>query len=312
MPLKSSPQEILQLTHTFLKMQVFPALAWPELERSVEHWLSRHDGVQSMVIDVLPALAYGALGGHPKTALPLNSSWVLYLIAARVFDDVQDNEGEGRPWNEFGLSQALPVGVGLMSAAGVCLSDSSFDGNIARALQHMFSMVGVKAAQAQRYERTDTLYNTSLENYFAHIIGTTAQVFALGAQAGGYLYGVEEVWLRALSRYGFNSGMKSAILDDCQDLVGSEYASSDLENGRYRLPVLYALAQPDTHLRSCLQAVLKEIAEGKSSASEAVELLHRMGAITWCLNLAQVYQQKALDSLTLLPKDTQEVLAEYV
>ena len=78
MPLKSSPQEILQLTHTFLKMQVFPVLAWPELERSVEHWLSRHDGVQSIVIDVLPALAYGALGGHPKTALPLNSSWVLY------------------------------------------------------------------------------------------------------------------------------------------------------------------------------------------------------------------------------------------
>lgn len=309
---KIPPQEILQLTHTFLTTQVFPVLDWPELEQAVDHWIGRHDGVRSMFVDTLPALVYDALGGYPEKVVPLNSSWLLYLIAARVFDDIQDGEGEGRPWNKFGLSLALPLGIGLMSAGGVCLSHNTFDGETARALQQMFCRVGVGAAQAQQYELIRGRDDDTLENYFSHIIGATAKIFAVGTRAGGYLYGVEGKMLDALSDYGFNVGMKSAIIDDCQDLMASEYSSSDLVNGRYRLPILYAMAQPDSHRQIQLQALLTEAKHDQTAVGEAVALLETMGAITWCLNLAQVYRQKALDTVTGFPENVREVLAEYV
>lgn len=265
-----------------------------------------------MVTDTLPALVYGALGGCVETALPLNGSWLLYLMAARVFDDIQDGEGEGHPWNRQGLLPALPVGIGLMSTAAICLSQQQADRDTLCSLYRLFGLTGVGAAQAQRNERSDPDKNEVLESYFAHIIGATAQVFAAGARAGGCLFGVGEQTLTALSDFGYNLGMKLAILDDCHDLTAGPGSSSDVVNGRYRLPVLYALAQPVTPAQSQLRRMLQEAQENKAVVADAVGLLDDMGAIAWSLNLAQVYQEKALSALSRLPDKNSGVLAAYV
>lgn len=312
MPEKTSSRDILQLTHSFLTTQILPNLNWSELDWAVDHWVNRHVDSKSMVVDALPALVYGALGGSVETALPLNSSWLLYLIAARVFDDIQDGEGEGHPWNRRGLLLALPVGIGLMSTAAVCLSQQQADHDTLRSLYHLFGLTGVGAAQAQRNEQIEPGKSEVLESYFAHIIGATAQVFAAGARAGGCLFGASEQTLVALSDFGYNLGMKYAILDDCHDLAGVSSSSSDLANGRYRLPVLYALAQPVSVTQSQLHTMLQKARGDETAIIEVVGLLDELGAIAWSLNLAQVYRNKALAALSGLPEDSLEVLGAYV
>jgi len=309
---KSSPHGILQLTHAFLKTQILPDLNWPELDRAVDHWVNRHTEAKGMVVDTLPALVYGALGGCIETALPLNSSWLLYLVAARVFDDIQDGEGEGHPWNRRGWRLALPVGIGLMSAAAVCLSQQQTDQDTVRSLYHLFGLAGVGAAQAQRNEQIESDKSGALESYFAHIIGATAQIFAAGVQSGGHLFGASEQTLKILSDFGYNLGMHYAILDDCHDLVGSPDSSSDVANGRYRLPVLYALAQPTSSVQSQLRILLPKAEGNETAVVEVVGLLNEIGAIAWSLNLAQVYREKALTALSRQPDDSLAVLEAYV
>ena len=265
-----------------------------------------------MFTDTLPALVYGAFGGCVEKVVPMNSGWLLYLIAARVFDDIQDGEGDGRPWNRHGLSHALPVGIGLMSAATVCLSHQTADEDTLRSLYHMFGVAGVEAAQAQWNELdSGVLESDALDAYFTHIIGATAKIFAAGAWAGGCLFGAEEQTLKALYEYGYDVGMKFAILDDCQDLMASEYSSSDLASGRYRLPVLYAMAQPDHPAQPQLRTLLREANRSEVTVTAAIDLLDEMGAIAWSLDLAQVYQQKALAALEILPEDVKGMLAAY-
>jgi len=314
MPEKISPHDILQSTHAFLKTRILPTLNWPELDIAVDHWINRHEGdPNNMFTDTLPAIVSVAFGKHVEMVVPMNSGWLLYLIAARVFDDIQDGEGNGRPWNRHGLSHTLPVGIGLMSAATVCLSHQTADADTLRSIYHMFGMTGVEAAQAQWNERIDDVWGSdALDAYFAHIIGATAKVVAVGAWAGGFLSGAKGQTLKALYDYGYNVGMKFAILDDCQDLIASEYSSSDLVNGRYRLPVLYAMGQPDHSARSQLRILLQGAKNSKATEIQAVKLLDEMGAIAWSLNLAQVYQQKALGVLDVLSKDVKETLAAHV
>jgi geranylgeranyl pyrophosphate synthase len=305
-----------QYTHDFIRTQISPILDWSDFEAAIAHWLNRQDDASpetAYYTDVFPALIYIAVGGDYPKSIPLTAFWLLNILAARVFDDIQDQQGECNPWNQGGLVQSLPTGLALLTAANICFSHLESDIDAFRAIQNAFGRAGALAAKAQRLTPTTDLSSNSLEQYFFHIIGATAEIFATGAWAGGRLKTVDETTLNALREFGYNIGMRIAILSDCFDLQPASLDKpSDLTSGSYRLPVLYAasLTEHPDH-PELMELLTKGKLEG-GRYDTAITLLENMEAISWSVQLATEFQNRAIAALNSLPEYTQEALANYV
>lgn len=281
--------------------------------QAVDCWRQRHtEPGATMFTDVLPAVVYQSLGGKSADVWPLAGGWLLHLLAARIFDDMQDGEGLARPWMQRGPVLALPLGIGVLEAASLCLVHLADQGDTLRDILQVLSQTGMQAARAQAREPLHDLSEIALEAYFDHIIATTGEVFAAGAWMGGRLYDADESILSALHVFGYNFGLTAAILDDCQDVQPIDgQGDSDLVKGRFRLPVLYAAAQTEhpaqPHLLNLLQKPLSS-----TQAMEVVGLLEEMAAIDWSLQVAAVFREKAIVALSGVPEPARSELLVYV
>jgi geranylgeranyl pyrophosphate synthase len=304
------PREIRHLANEFIQAEILPVVEWPELELSIETWVSSRQGVHT---DIWPALTYTATGGEIQKGIPLAALWLLQILAARVFDDIQDGEGLENPWQQRGLEQALPTGIALLTAANICLAHLPTDVETFKAVVQALARAGTLAAKAQSRPPRDWSAQ-ALGPYFEHLIATTGQIFATGAWVGARLNGVTDAsTLHALYEFGLNSGMKMAIVSDCADLQPQKIGKlSDLTARVYKLPVLYAMSRTDAPYHDDLLKLL----EGDASLTgnrlkEAVSILDEMGAITWSLNIAADFQNRALAALHTLPDEISGVLTSY-
>lgn len=303
-------------TYEFIRAHVLSPLSWKEFESAVEHWISgrENSSVKSNYSDVLPALAYVALGGAAETAIPLTAAWMLYIFGARVLDDIQDQDASHQPWTQGGLGQSIPIGVTPLSATAICFSYLETDAGTLKELLAGFGRTAVMAAKMQSFPTNSYASNESVERYFSHVIATTAELFAVGAWAGGRLWTRDENTLDALREFGFGLGMKTAIVLDCRDLKPkSTKKLSDLTAGRYKLPVLYAAAALTEHPDHAL--LMKLLEEGRLSGDRLetlVAVLEEMGALSWSVHLALEYENKARLALDIVPDAAKKVLMDYV
>ena len=303
-------------TYEFIRAHILPVIDWPKFESTVEYWIDRRENasVKSNYSDVLPTLSFTALGGDAETSLPLSAAWMFYILGARVLDDIQDQDALGKPWTEGGLGQSIPIGVTLLSITNICLSHLETDIVTFQEILAGFGQTGALAAKHQSFPTNSYKSAEALEQYFTHIIATTAELFAVGAWAGGRLHTTDENILQALRDFGFGLGMKTAIVLDCRDLKPvSPYKPSDLTGGSYKLPVLYAVSTLMDHPDHGL--LVKLLQEGDLSGDRldtAVGVLENMGALSWSIQVALEYENKARLALDSLPDTAKKVLVDYV
>lgn len=300
-----------QQTYSFVCSDVLPFLAWPELETAVSYWVEQHQISPNKIYnDIFPLLSNSALGGSIEQATPLAAFWLLNIIAARVFDDIQDDEGAHRPWNAAGLAQALPIGIALLNIADICLTHLQVSRETFRELITRLKRIAALAARAQRYPPTKT---TTLAQYLENSLALTGEIIAIGAWAGARLQTSDPKMLQAFYQYGQSIGMKMAILSDCHDLSPQEVGKrSDLTVSTYKLPVIYAVSITEHVLQAELKALLQtEDPLTGSRLQKVIHLLEEIGSIAWCNQLAEYFQQLANTSLKELPNDVQKRLHTY-
>ena len=299
-----------QQTYSFVCSEEMPFLAWPELETAVAYWVEQHcTNPQKIGNDIFPLLSYHALEGCGERAIPLAAYWMLNIIAARVFDDIQDDEGLQNPWNNDGLVQALPTGIALLNVADICLTYLDFPHETVQALIKMLKRVTALAAKAQRTPLTKA---TTLTEYLENSLALTGEIVAVGAWAGARLQTSDPKILQAFYQYGQNLGMKMAILSDCFDLIPQESKLSDLTVATYKLPVIYALSLTQHKKRAELKDLLADEVLQGTRLQTAITLLEEVGAISWCVQLADHFQQQANESLLDLPSEVRNKLQTYV
>jgi len=88
------------------------------------------------------------------------------------------------------------------------------------------------------------------DEYFSVIGGKTASLIRTSARLGALTGGAERDVIEAISEWAWEMGLVFQMADDVLDLVADESflgkpAGSDIGEGTYTLPVLYALAGPD-------------------------------------------------------------------
>lgn len=304
------------LTYDFVRTHIYPVLNWNEFESIVEYWIAGRDNasIESNYSDVLPSLAYIAIGGDMETSIPLSAAWMFYILGARVLDDIQDQDAPNKPWTQDGLGKSIPVGTALINIPNICLSYLKTDIDTYKEISSGFGRTGALAAKIQSFPTKTYASPQSLEQYFTHVIATTVEIFAAGAWAGGRLGTTDSNTLQALREFGYGLGMKTAIVLDCRDLKpNSPGKPSDLTVGSYKLPVLYAVSTLTDHPDYDL--LMEGLQQGNLTGErlkKIVAILENMGAITWSLQVALEFQDKAHRALESLSSQARKVLVNYV
>lgn len=306
--LKSPPFHAGRLaaeTYTFIEKQILPGPNWPVFDNllrdSREKW-SRPPFVHT---DVFPALVCQAAGGDPFRAVPLAAAWLLYTLAGRIFDDLQDDEGEEQPWIRQGAASSVSIGLFAVGAANAALSQLLVDRQTLSDVLSAFGNVLALAAKAQTTKLS--LKGLTVERYFAHIAAKTGIVFATGAWAGARVAepAASTIITNALYDFGMNLGMAIQIADDCEDL-----GPSDLHHRNFTLPVIFALSQEGHRQHPTLKSLL-ENRPGENWVEDTVGVLTEMGAIEWSLRVATAYRAKAMVALEPLSQDSIAALIAF-
>jgi len=295
--------------YQYIRHQIFPFLEWQSFEASVSYWIHDLNTQQAFGV-VLPTAVFNAFGDDITHSFPVSAFWTLNTMAARVFDDIQDQQGQNSPWNSQGVGYALTTGIGALTSANICLSQLDADHETVRDILNMFGKIGTLAAKAQSLPPHNQL---SLNAYFDFIISVTANAFAAGAWAGGRLKTTDETILDALYQFGHNLGIASAIINDCRDLnPNAPDKKSDLFLNLYTLPVIYALSLTEHPHHADLMKLLSYKPINSDLVDQVIFLLEEMNAITWCAQMTTVFKQKAYSSLNCLPEKVKQKLIRYV
>jgi len=147
-------------------------------------------------------------------------------------------------------------------------------------------------------------YNLAEGDYFAVIMGKTAQLIGatceIGALAGGAESGVRE----ALRDYGLHLGCAFQIIDDLLDYLGDEASTgksvgNDLREGKMTLPLIIAMARAEDTDRERLLAMLASVEERHSGFAEASALIARYDGFTLARQKAEAIIADALARLSL-------------
>jgi len=235
--------------------------------------------------DLLPLLIYvGVSGRSYQEAVPLAACWALYLAAAHLLDDAQDN----------GRMPSANGAVAALGAANLTLINASVARDAMLDILDAFSNVAVIGANAQAAEKKDRRLPSRTE-YFQSIAGKAAVIIATGVWAGGRLATNNPDTLSLLKEFGLAWGMATQISDDCQDLA------EDLANGLHTLPVIEGLSRVYHPRHSLLKKLVGKTDLDGEEIETVLTILEEMESIVDCRRLIRAYQVQATAVFNTLP-----------
>ncbi|MEU4669131.1 polyprenyl synthetase family protein [Amycolatopsis sp. NPDC023774] len=158
-----------------------------------------------------------------------------------------------------------------------------------------------------------------VEHYLTVIAQKTGSLIATSGRFGGMMSGAPEEYIQALRRFGEIIGTAFQISDDIIDIASpsdelGKAQGTDLREGVRTLPMLYALADPDTDPR-LVELLAGPIAEDEV-VEEALELLRRSSGLERARVTLSDYASRARAELAALPaspaRDACESVADYL
>ncbi|WP_404452849.1 heptaprenyl diphosphate synthase component II [Virgibacillus necropolis] len=164
------------------------------------------------------------------------------------------------------------------------------------------------------------VWDQSIRTYLRRIRRKTALLIATSCKLGAIVAGVNEKDANRLFKYGYYIGMSYQIIDDILDFTSSEKelgkpAGNDLLQGNITLPVLYAMEYPsfNTLVRNTFKGS-EPVAD--EQMHQLIRLLKQTDAIERSYQLSDMYLQKALHTLDMLPdnrgKQSLNGIATYI
>ncbi|MCA9941950.1 MAG: polyprenyl synthetase family protein [Ardenticatenaceae bacterium] len=301
----SNNYELLEPVAQFISCELLAPLDWQTFSGTFAAYLRRRRNTPSAYVDLFPTLACLAAGGESVRAISVTAAWTLFILAARLFDDLADGQQLALEWRHFKPTTTTSMALFALGAANSALAQA--DSRIVyEEVSLAFNQALALAAKSQQLE-TENL-ELSIEQYLGTIATKTGFIFAVGAWAGGMIATKEpcQTTVQGLHDYGLNVGIMDQIYDDCQDLA------VDLAQGIWTLPVLYAMSQAKSNKRHELQVALTSASRGEAGAVEtAVSLITTYDAIPWSLMAAAAYQQRALAAIEALSPENKSYLVEY-
>ncbi len=223
--------------------------------------------VPGVAFTLLPILTCQSVGGEPALAVPVAAAWRALHIAAHLLDDVQDGDVRPLVKHPTDESHLINVATGFIALAGLALSRKPIDGAITATLYGDFQRAVLRAASGQHQDLSAS-HPVDISTYF-HIIGLkSGEPFALAARSGALVGRATSSLVARYETFGYNLGILVQLLDDWKDFTRDD-ARNDIGQGRYSLPLIYAL-------EIAPQPVAAQLQEDISRALYDEEARHRI------------------------------------
>jgi geranylgeranyl diphosphate synthase, type I len=282
LPVRSSHRELLQI---HLRVGKERAETWPEMS-SIQ----------------LPLLVHKGITGDDRLALPVAGACTLLYLGADLFDSMLDHELPPS-WRTRDSSEAMLAATTLLGALPQLsiarLEEQGTPPARLWMLSHLFANTGLKMGAGQ-YE--DLLFprleNVSLEDSRAMAERKSGSEYALFAKAGAVLATEDPSTIEAYAAFGLCFGIAKQLINDAQDIWGSN-CSQDLLNGKRTLPIVHALSTLRGEQRERLRKLLAAARESAEHHGGVRALLAAAGSLRYTALIVWLYQQQARSHLAV-------------
>lgn len=231
-----------------------------------------------------------------EQAIELGAFLTLYLLAADLFDDVEDDDLAGKAYEGAGSAVATNSALTFLVVGLDALRISmELERSPERRLCYLelFNRVSLVAVSAQHKDLVgahgshapcDAASHAcmpSREDLLDLYAGKTSSV-ALFAECGALLGGADQGTVRLFERVGSDLARMVQLVDDVRDVFGKAL-SPDLVSGKWTFPMVCFLERASTQERARL-GQLRELAQSAQQdvLPEIRELLFESGAIAAC------------------------------
>ena len=245
----------------------------------------------------------GLTNSHASTTDLVRAAAVVELVhlATLVHDDILDDaalrHNSDTVSAKYGAHTAVLLGDALFAQALHLASDFPTV-EICRAVSFATRRV-CSGEIKQTFERGNI--DLSIENYFKVIDYKTAELFRVSCYLGAKLAGYEPSFVEACSAFGRHLGIAYQIFDDVADYLGDEAKigktlGTDLESGKFTLPILLLFRALGDQERAALAAKIKDNSIAVGEISQLLTTCQIREAASDYLFMELVAAEKALQS----------------
>lgn len=303
---KNPLKENIMALHHSIKSHIVEQL-FQEHEITSQHiqWADNYLEEINVFVHCSAAIACAGVGGDMTKAIPLITSWYLFVMAADVYDDIQDGETEAYAGAD---DETLSFALFLVALSYQALCQLDVPLPVYRKIERKMRSAYLSAASGQLHNQTVTLEAGAQRRYLTNITAISATPIAQYYACGVYLVPiVNEDIAKSLYEYGNALGICSQLKDDLEDL------QADLKSEEFTLPILHGLAQHEHPLFQELQKLMTKEVKSEGEISRIIEILQRMGSLENVKRLMMVYMQSAKSAIAsishLLSADALELLS---
>jgi geranylgeranyl diphosphate synthase type I len=266
-----------------------------------------------------------AVGGSVDHVLPAAVGAECGHVASLIHDDIIDGDelrrGRASVPHRFGTADAIVAGDALIfdmfASLAECHRTGVPDPRVVKALEAV-AHAGIDLCRGQSLE-ADLCRALSFdaESYLTMARLKTASFFRGACESGAILGGGPAEWIQALADYGDSLGTAFQIYDDLlaytsdTDTMGKP-DTSDVENGRLTLPVIFAYQASESAECQLIVECLSTPDDPSRALRVLTDLVRRTGALTRATREAHDRVAAAQDALRLLPETpSRERLSYY-
>lgn len=222
------------------------------------------------------------------------------LIHDDVIDDADMRRGVSTIHSKFGRKYAVYTGDYLFC---VCFKILSAHADSVENID--FNSKNIEKILMGELNQMKDLYHTNVtvKDYLKRISGKTAQLFALSCYSGAAASKASRKLLYNAKNAGHFIGMAFQIIDDILDYTSTndglgKPVLSDVKQGNYSLPLIYALQQ---HRDVFLPLLIKKDAITEADLEQLATLIRQYNGIEQAFELADKYTKKAIKEINKLP-----------
>ncbi len=254
---------------------------------------------------LIPNICCEAAGGDPEWADEISLAWLLFNLAADVFDSVEDQDKPDPWWQEIGPAAGLNAASGLFFTASLALNrlfQSPSGPEAANEITQRFFNQLMQMSAGQH--RDLTLSRLTLDDYWEIAAGKSGKFFSLASWSGARLACVDDERLLGFESFGHHFGMLIQLLDDLQD-----FQELQKDTGRSIEPksILRSFAsayamdvfigQERARLAGLLDQLASDSAVKPQLETEILEMIERSGAALYLAIEVERHRSLALAAL---------------
>ncbi|WP_040210541.1 polyprenyl synthetase family protein [Clostridium polynesiense] len=307
-------------------------LQYPKLKKEMEAVLQlmkestrcKDKKIESSILDLINSggkmlrPAFTLISSHfgeynEERARALAAVMEMLHMATLVHDDVIDDSklrrGQETIQSKYGKDYAVYIGDFLFC---VCFKILASNSSLQSIKIDSKSMSRICLGEVEQLN-TRFKSQVSIKDYLSRISGKTAELFSLSLYIGSAEAGASQKVNRLLWNIGHNIGMAFQIIDDVLDYTGlnseiGKPATSDIKQGIFTLPIIYALQQDKGELRRVIDKSKYE----DSDISMIISMVNNYGGIDKSKRLAEKYTLKAFNLIDKLPENEYKYILKDV